>query len=132
MGKSPESNFPNNFMLFAYFVYIAYLTKFSFNACLDNRVLSFQNWMIKSRLFLATLREFFFAVNSLRTASDFLIELSMIHFCRFETWKWELPPVTCTSCRFSPTELNMRKNKRRDLQHTWLHCETNENLAFIA
>ena len=28
--------------------------------------------------------------------------------------------------------LNMRKNKRRDLQHTWLYRETNENLAFIA
>ena len=58
MGKSPESNFPNNFMSFVYFVYIAYLTKFLFNAGFDNRVLSFQNWMIKSMLFLATSREF--------------------------------------------------------------------------
>ena len=28
--------------------------------------------------------------------------------------------------------VNMRKNKRRDLQHTCLHRVTNENLAFIA
>ena len=86
MGKFPESNFPNNFMSFAYFVYIAYLTKFSFNACLDNHVLSFV-LDDKVHVISSHFERVCFAVNSLRTASDFLIELSMIHFCRFETWK---------------------------------------------